>query len=108
MKHGELNMGHGRALITIEDKELQKQIWSKIVKDKISVRDVEKLVKKKRKKQRNLKTIEDKPYYLLDAEEKLRMFLGTQVKIKPGKKGGSIEIDYYSTSDLERLLEILQ
>ena len=108
MRRGDLNMGHGRALITIEDKELQNKIWKKIVKDKISVRDVEKLAKKGVTKKEKSSKIEDKPYYIVEAEEKMRMFLGTQVRVKTGKKGGTIEIEYYSDSDLERLLELLQ
>lgn len=108
MRRGDLNMGHGRALITIEDKELQNKIWKKIVKDKISVRDVERLAKKGGSKKEKPGKIEDKPYYIVEAEEKMRMFLGTQVRVKTGKKGGTIEIEYYSDSDLERLLELLQ
>ncbi len=108
LKNGEFNMGHGRALITIEDKELQNNIWKKIVKDKISVRDVEKLVKKSNKKTNKPNKEDEKPFYILEAEEKMRTFLGTQVKIKTGKKGGIIEIEYYSDDDLERLSDILQ
>ena len=108
LKNGEFNMGHGRALITIEDKDLQNNIWKKIVKDKISVRDVEKLVKKSNKKTNKPNKEDEKPFYILEAEEKMRTFLGTQVKIKTGKKGGIIEIEYYSDDDLERLSDILQ
>ena len=109
LRRNELNMGHARALITIEDSELQNEIWTKIVKDKLSVRDVERLVKNSTKKSssNNKKEIE-KPYYIVEAEERLRNYLGTQAKIKMGKKGGSIEIEFYSDEELERLLEILQ
>jgi len=108
MKRGELDMGHGRALITIDDKELQSKIWQKIIKDKISVRQVERLVNAGNKKRRTAKTEEGKPYFIVEAEGKLRTSLGTQVKVKPGKKGGLIEIEYYSDDDLERLIELLQ
>ncbi len=108
MKRGELDMGHGRALITIDDKELQSKIWQKIIKDKISVRQVERLVNAGNKKRRTPKTEEGKPYFIVEAEGKLRTSLGTQVKVKPGKKGGLIEIEYYSDDDLERLIELLQ
>ncbi|MBC8180036.1 ParB/RepB/Spo0J family partition protein [candidate division KSB1 bacterium] len=108
MKRGELNMGHGRALITIENKELQNNIWKKIVKDSISVRQVENLAKAGDKKKNISKVAEDKSFFLVEAEEKMRTFLGTQVKVKAGKKGGVIEIEYYSDSDLERLTELLQ
>ena len=108
MRRGELNMGHGRALITIEDKELQNKIWNKIVKDNISVRQVEKLAKQGANKKHKSSKTEDKPFFIAEAEDKMRTFLATQVKIKTGKKGGVIEIEYYSDSDLERLLELLQ
>jgi len=108
MKRGELNMGHGRALISIENKELQNKIWNKIVKDNISVRQVEKLANAGDKKKENPKVTENKSFFLVEAEEKMRTYLGTQVKVKPGKKGGAIEIEYYSESDLERLIELLQ
>jgi len=108
LKFGELNMGHARALITIEDSELQNDIWQKIVKNNLSVREVERLVKKGSKKKTTKVKVEEKPFYIVEAEEKLRNSLATQVRIKFGKKGGSIEIEYYSNDDLERLLEILQ
>ncbi len=108
LKFGELNMGHARALITIENEDLQKNIWKKIVKNKLSVRDVERLVKQSTKKKEKQLTEEDeKPFYLLEAEEKLRNLYGTQVRIKMGKKGGSIEIEFYSEEELERLLELM-
>jgi len=108
MKRGELNMGHGRALISIENNELQNKIWTKIVKDGLSVRQVEKLAKAKDKKKDKLNKPEEKSLFLVEAEEKMRTFLGTQVKVKAGKKGGIIEIEYYSNIDLERLVELLQ
>ena len=50
----------------------------------------------------------EKSVYLLEMEEKLRNIFATQVRIKPGKRGGSIEIEFYSQEELERLLEIMQ
>jgi len=109
LKVGELNMGHARALITIENEELQNNLWERIVKDKLSVRDVERLVKQSTRGKNKQKTREkEKSLYLLGIEEKLRDRYGTQVRIKMGKKGGSIEIEFYSQEELERLLEIMQ
>lgn len=108
LKAGELNMGHARALITIEDEELQTNIWKKIVKDNISVRDVERLVKQSKKQPQQTQPAADKPYYLLEAEERLRNLYGTQVRIKTGHRGGVIEIEFYSDEELERLLELMQ
>jgi ParB family transcriptional regulator, chromosome partitioning protein len=108
MRLGEVSMGHGRALITIENKELQNNIWKKIIKDSISVRQVEKLAKAKENKKDKSNKPEEKSLFIVEAEEKMRNFLATQVKVKAGKKGGIIEIEYYSNSDLERLTELLQ
>jgi len=109
LKVAELNMGHARALITVEDEGLQKTLWEKIVKSNLSVRDVERLVKQSTKKKREKKPQEpEKSVYLLEMEEKLRNIFATQVRIKPGKRGGSIEIEFYSQEELERLLEIMQ
>ncbi|UCE06108.1 MAG: ParB/RepB/Spo0J family partition protein [bacterium] len=107
LKLGEMNMGHARALITIENEELQRHIWKRIVKDNLSVRDVERLVKQSTKKETKQKP-QEKPLYLLEIEEKLRSIYGTQVRIKLGKRGGSIEIEFYSEEELERVLEIIQ
>jgi len=109
LKVGELNMGHARALITVENEGLQNTLWEKIIKDDLSVRDVERLVKQSTKKKKEKKAQEsEKSLYLLDAEERLRNVFGTQVRIKSGKRGGSIEIEFYSQEELERLLEIMQ
>lgn len=108
LKLGQLNMGHARALITIEDEQLQQNLWERIVKDALSVRDVERLVKQSNKKKRqNIIPAQDKPYYLLEAEDRLRNRYGTQVRIKLGKRGGSIEIEFYSEEELERVLELM-
>lgn len=109
LKIGELNMGHARALITIEDEGLQKTLWEKIVKNNLSVRDVERLVKRSTPKNKEKKTQEqEKSVYLIAMEDKLRNVFGTQVRIKSGKRGGRIEIEFYSPEELERLLEIMQ
>ena len=109
LKIGELNMGHARALITIEDESLQNTLWDKIVKNSLSVRDVERLVKQSNKKDIKQKPQQqEKSVYLLELEEKLRSVYGTQVRIKLGKRGGSIEIEFYSEEELERLVEMMQ
>ncbi len=104
---GEINMGHGRALVAIEDRSLQMEIWEKAVKNNLSVREVERLAQKGTKPGKKVQEKSDeKPYFIVEAEDKLRAALGTQVRIKHGKKGGRIEIEYYSDDELERILEI--
>jgi ParB family chromosome partitioning protein len=102
-------MGHARALITVEDERLQKTLWEKIIKNNLSVRDVERLAKRSTPKNKEKKTQEqEKSVYLIEMEDKLRNVFGTQVRIKSGKRGGRIEIEFYSPEELERLLEIMQ
>ncbi len=109
LKVGELDMGHARALINVEDESIQTRIYERIVKEKLSVRAVERLVKQGIKKKSDQKPQQqEKSVYLLEMEEKLRIKYGTQVRIKSGKRGGSIEIEFYSEEELERLIEMMQ
>lgn len=109
LRKGELDMGHARALISLEDKKEQLRIWKKTVRDKLSVRRVEEAVKKIMQEKKVQPPIyKKKPSHIIRAESRLREFFGTQVRIFPKKEGGRIEIEYYSDEDLERIMEILE
>ncbi len=109
---GMISTGHGRALLSIEDKDIQYQIAMKVFDEKLSVRDTEKLVKK---------VIEDKPvkeeiaitkednFIYHNIEEKMKKIIGTKVSIKrKAKDKGRIEIEYYSNDELERIIEMFE
>ena len=106
---GMISTGHARALLAIEDGELQFQMATKIYNEKLSVRDVEKLVKnlgkeKTAKKEENTQ----QAAVFQDLEEKMKAALGTKVSInRKNDQKGKIEIEYYSMDELERLMEIL-
>ena len=106
---GMLSTGHARALLSVEDPEIQFQMANKVYNEKLSVRDVEKLVKrigktKPVKKERNFQ--QDAVYK--DLEERMKVSLGTKVSIsRKDDKIGKIEIEYYSMEELERLMDIL-
>lgn len=108
-----LSTGHARALITIEDPEQQYMIAQKIFDEKLSVRDVEKLVKDLNKPEKPKKeTVEDKNKSLeiiyQDVEEKLKQSLGTKVEISSkGNGSGKIEIEFYNHDDLDRIIDLL-
>lgn len=106
-----LSTGHARALITIEDPEQQYTIAQKIFDEKLSVRDVEKLVKNLNKPEKPKKDIiEDKSLEIIyqDVSEKLKQSLGTKVEVSSkGNGSGKIEIEFYSHDDLERIIELL-
>lgn len=107
-----ISTGHGRTLISIENKDLQYQVAMKVFDEKLSVRDTEKLVKKileaKPVKEEIAVTKEDSFIYH-DIEEKMKKIIGTKVSIKrKAKDKGKIEIEYYSTDELERIIELFE
>lgn len=106
-----LSTGHARALISIEDPEEQYTIAQKIFDEKLSVRDVEKLVKNLNKPEKPKKEIkEDKNLDIIyqDIEEKLKQSLGTKVEISAkGNGAGKLEIEFYNHDDLDRIIELL-
>lgn len=106
---GMLTTGHARALLAIEDAELQFQTANKVFNEKLNVRDVEKLVKKtgKEKPAKKEENFQQSAVYQ-ELEERMKSSLGTKVSInQKNAQKGKIEIEYYSIDDLERLTEIL-
>lgn len=105
-----LTTGHARALLGIEDKELQRTLASKVFDNKLSVRETEKLVRsyQEEKKEKKKETI-DNDFIYKDIEDKIRTILGTKVTLNHKKNNrGKIEIEYYSNEELERILELLE
>lgn len=105
-----ISSGHARALLGIEDKDLQIQIANQIFDEKLSVRETEKLVKALNNPAQKKEKEEYKDQFAYDdIEEKMKKIIGTNVSIKRKTKDkGKIEIEYYSTEELERILEIIQ
>ncbi len=108
-----LSTGHVRALISIEDKELQHDTAMYIFDKKLSVRETESYVKKllsgKVKNQKEAAITEENLNYLYkEIEEKLKDILGTKATIKAKSNNkGKIEIEYYSQDDLDRITRML-
>lgn len=105
-----ISTGHARALLAVEDGEEQYTLAQKIFDEKLSVRDIEKLVKNLHKAPKQ-KKLDDKAMQAIyqDIEEKLKQSLGTKVSISSkGNGAGKIEIEFYSHDDLDRLLEMLK
>lgn len=104
-----ISTGHARALLAIEDKEQQYNLANRIFDEKLSVREVEKLIKelKNPKKVQEKKSVENAFIYK-DLEEKMKSVIGTKVNVNQKTKGkGKIEIEYYSEDELERIFELL-
>lgn len=106
-----LSTGHARALISIEDPEQQYTIAQKIFDEKLSVRDVEKLVKNLNKPEKVKKGTQDDnglDIIYQDVAEKLKQSLGTKVEISSkGNGAGKIEIEFYNHDDLDKIIELL-
>lgn len=104
--------GHARALLAIEDPAVQTQLAMKIEKDKMSVRDVERMVKIIARKPRPRTTGQpDEALELIfkELEERMKSAMGTKVVIsRKDRNKGRIEIEYYSESELERIVELIE
>jgi len=106
-----ITTGHARALITIEDMEKQYALAQKIFDEKLSVRDVEKLVKNMDKEVSEKKANKNNQHHDLDVfyqeiAEKLKVTLGTKVSVVAKSEGvGKIEIEFYSHDDIDRIVE---
>lgn len=105
-----ISTGHARALLAVEDPEAQYTLAQQIFDEKLSVRDVERLVKKLNAPEKEKKKSEDKALQVIyqDIEERLKQRLSTKVKVcTKGEGSGKIEIEFYNHEDLDRLLEII-
>lgn len=107
-----LTTGHVRSLISIEDPELQYETALLIFDRKMSVRETEKYVKqllsKKEKPEEEAAASSDYAFLYNEIEENLKNVLGTKAKIKfKSPDRGKIEIDYYSSDDLDRIVHLL-
>lgn len=111
---GEISSGHARALLGLEEKEQQIALASQIIEKGLNVRQVEKLVKMMAKPQKDEKEKEegeekDLSFIFRDLEEKMKGIMGTKVMIhQKDKNKGRIEIEYYSASELERIVELIE
>ena len=116
IRDGFISMGHGRALITIEDQDVQADIYQKIVTENLSVRETEAIVKK----------YHDQPEFFVDEpkrvatavsaftvsddqKKQMARFFGSKIDIKVAGNGkGKITIPFHSEEDFERLLELIK
>lgn len=106
-----ISTGHARTLLAIEDPEEQYTVAQKIFDEKLSVRDVEKLVKNLHKPEKTIKKAADNKTMeaiYLDIEEKLKARLSTKVTVtSKGDGAGKIEIEFYNHEDLDRLIDLM-
>lgn len=101
-----ISSGHARALLALDDTEQQLVVAEKIARDKLSVRDIEKMVKAINKPAKPSQKKELKNDFVYkDMEEQLKQKIGTKVKInRKSEDKGKIEIEYYSQDELEKIV----
>ncbi|MGI6685422.1 MAG: ParB/RepB/Spo0J family partition protein [Bacillota bacterium] len=111
IREGILTAGHARAILSINSPESRMIFAEKIIKEKLSVRQAEEWAKQFNNQEKTKTPDPPKKNPLTpeikDLETRLRGLLATKVKIKSGKNGGKIEIDYYGDDDLERIINTL-
>jgi len=106
-----ITSGHARAILSLETKEKQKELCSRIIQKGLSVREAEAIAKrwseKPKKKGPSDRRREELGSQMNSLQDSLRQYLGTKVRITPNGKRGKIEIEYYSNEDLERIIETI-
>ena len=107
IRDGKISAGHGRAILQKRTINSMRRLWDKIIKESLSVRKAEELVRPKRKKKKE-KSLVVSEAPIREIENELVEIFGTKVKLKPAQIGGSIEIIYFSDDDLERIIDLLQ
>jgi len=118
VESGQLSMGHAKALLQVTSRERQRLLRDRILRDQLSVRASEQLAReyagpgRARKSKAETKGREHNKKGASDAglapiAEAMRKQLQTQVRIEGGLERGHIEIDYFSSEDLERVVELL-
>jgi len=104
LANGALSVGHAKVLLSVDGLEARLDFSRRVVKNELSVRSLENLIRKKKTPKR--KSTPD--YNLRALEETLQQVFGTKVRITKQKKRGKIEIEFYSDLDLNRILDILK
>lgn len=113
IESGKLSAGHARALLALDDQTKQKELALSIIQKGLSVREVENFIKDIKSSNSNIKSEplkkhEEQSAELKDFQTKLNRILATKVSIKGNDKKGKIEIEYYSTEDLNRIYDLFK
>lgn len=107
IRNGQISAGHGRAIISLEGEELQKILFDKIIKEKLSVRQTEELAKKMKQMPTEVSTTKiDLPNHLRKAEKSLADLLDIKVEVKSTGKGdkGKIILNFTNEAELLKIL----
>lgn len=105
LRDGQITEGHAKALLAIPDENRRRALFERILGSGLNVRDAEKAAQKLSGKKRIVISGSADDVMLRQLADDLKVFLGTKVAIKSGRKGGKIEIDYYSQEELSRIYQ---
>jgi ParB family chromosome partitioning protein len=112
IRDGFISMGHGRAIINIDNQDVQTDIYEKIVMQNLSVRETETLVKKYQEsiKPSTTKSVKNKSYVVADEEKKsIANYFGAKIDIKIAQNGkGKITVPFHSEEDFNRILKLIK
>ena len=105
-----ISMGHGRALLGVEDQDVQVDLYHKIVSENLSVRETENLVKQQQNPKKEAATTKKVSYTISDRQKKvISQFFGSKVDVKVSANGkGKISVPFHSAEDLERIIKLLE
>ncbi|MFD2550473.1 ParB/RepB/Spo0J family partition protein [Bizionia sediminis] len=111
MRDGFISMGHGRAIITIEDHAVQLDIYEKIISKKLSVRDTEELVRNYQDQatKKTAKPAKELPQFAKKGMQDFSEYFGHKINVKVAKNGkGNISIPFSSEEDFNRILKLIK
>ena len=105
---GVISEGHGRALLSLDNKNTQYEMAIRVIDNKLSVRETERLVRDILNPKVKEPIVEEENIYIKELQSRISEHFGTKVSIKTKKDNkGKIEIEYYSPEELDRILELL-
>ncbi|MFN2454616.1 MAG: ParB/RepB/Spo0J family partition protein [Pyrinomonadaceae bacterium] len=113
VEEDKISMGHARALLGVDDAEIQRKVSRNVMEHSLSVRETERTIKRiiagASPSIPAAQTVKKNDANILAAETKLRRRFGTQVRVIPSQssEGGKIEIEYYNEGDLDRVYQLL-
>lgn len=109
LKNGDITGGHARALLSVKGQKRQVHLLEKTKRMQLSVRELESIIYKgKSSKEKTQPKASSKKVWVQEFENKLRQALGTKVSITEKGKKGYIKIEFYSETELERILELIE
>jgi len=106
----EISMGHAKAILSLKGTARRSALWKRVVVERLSVRQTEEAVRisSDNRKQPRKSSLTEQPLHIRDFTDRLRRVLGTKIRIQLKGKKGFIRIEFYSSEDLERIVDMLE